>query len=110
MARNFVQPGDTVTVLAPYDVQPGDGLLVGALFAVALNAALSGKPVEARTRDVWRLKKNTGEAWTAWAKIYWDNTNKRCTTTATSNTLIGVCTQAAASADTSCPVKLGIVA
>ncbi|MCB1470839.1 MAG: DUF2190 family protein, partial [Rhizobiaceae bacterium] len=36
------------------------------------------------------------QAWTAGAKIYWDDTNKRTTNVATSNTLIGVATEAVA--------------
>lgn len=110
MANNYIQPGKTLTLIAPYDVAAGGGMLVGAIFAVAAAAALSGAPVEGVTEDVWALTKNSGEAWTQGAKIYWDNTNKRCTTTASGNTLIGVCTQAAASADVIGRVKLGIVA
>jgi predicted RecA/RadA family phage recombinase len=108
--RNYVQDGDVLTLTAPYDVASGAGFLVGSLFAVAGAAALSGASVQGRTRGVIDLVKNTGEAWTAGAKIYWDNTNKRCTTTSTSNTLIGVATQAQASADAIGRVKLGIVA
>jgi predicted RecA/RadA family phage recombinase len=107
MARNYVQPGDTLTFIAPYAVASGAGFLVGAQFAVALNDAFINAPVEGRTAGVWDLTKATGEAWTAWTKIYWDNTNKRCTTTASGNTLIGLCTQGAASAATVGRVKLG---
>jgi predicted RecA/RadA family phage recombinase len=45
---------------------------------------------------VFDLKKVASQAWTAGDKIYWDNTNKEVTKTATSNTLIGVAVVAVA--------------
>lgn len=33
--RNYIQPGNTITLMAPYDVTSGGGLLVGAIFGVA---------------------------------------------------------------------------
>jgi predicted RecA/RadA family phage recombinase len=107
MARNFVQPGETLTFTAPYDVASGAGFLVGVVFAVALNAALSGKTVEGNRVGVWTLAKATGEAWTdKTTKLYWDNTAKKVTSTSTSNTLIGVAAAGAASGDTSGKVLL----
>lgn len=87
---NFVQKGRTVTLLAPYDVEPGDGLLVGSLFGVASNRAASGAEVEADIEGVFDLKKKASQAWTQGVKVYWDDTNKEVTSTASGNTLIGV--------------------
>jgi predicted RecA/RadA family phage recombinase len=100
MAKNYVQPGDTITLIAPYNVSSGGGLLVGAIFGVALADAVSGAAVEARRKDVFDLAKATGQSWTQGAKLYWDNTAKNLTTTAASNTLVGAAAQAQASADT----------
>lgn len=98
MARNFVQPGETLTLTAPRNLVSGDGFVVGGIFAVALTAAATGKPVEARRVGVWDLTKAAGAAWTAGQKVYWDNTAFAVTTTVGTNTLIGAATQAAASA------------
>ena len=95
--KNYVQSDETIVVLAPYDVASGAGALVGSLFGVAVNAALSGAKVPLKTRGVYTLVKADSQAWTVGAKIYWDNTAKNCTTTATSNTLIGCATAAVAS-------------
>ena len=46
---------------------------------------------------VFDITKVGSQAWTVGAKIYWDDTNKRCTTVATDNTLIGVAVEAVAS-------------
>jgi predicted RecA/RadA family phage recombinase len=94
--KNCVQPGNTLTLTAPYAVTSGDGLLVGAIFGVAAGDAASGATVEAALTGVFDLTKIGSQAWTVGAKVYWDDTNKRCTTVATDNTLIGVAVEAVA--------------
>lgn len=89
MATNYVQHGDVVTVPAPYDLASGAGALVGALFGVAMCAAMSGAEVELKTTGVHDMPKAASQAWTVGAKVYWDNTAKVATTVPTSNTLIG---------------------
>lgn len=96
MAKNFIQPGGTITLTAPYAVTSGDGLLVGAIFGVAAGDAASGATVEAALTGVLDLTKIGSQAWSVGAKVYWDDTNKRTTSVATSNTLIGVATEAVA--------------
>lgn len=95
--RNFVQPGDTITLTAPYAVASGEGLLVGSIFGVATGTAAGGEPVETALVGVFDLTKIGSQAWTVGAKVYWDDTNKRCTMVATDNTLIGVAVEAVAS-------------
>lgn len=94
--KNYVQPGNTITLTAPYAVASGDGLLVGSIFGVASGTAALGETVETALVGVFDLTKVGSQAWAAGAKVYWDNTNKRCTTVATDNTLIGVATEAVA--------------
>jgi predicted RecA/RadA family phage recombinase len=88
--RHYIQPGHALTLIAPYDVVSGDGLLIGSIFGVASHDALSGAEVEAQLTGVLDLAKVASQAWTAGAKVYWDNTAKRATTVASGNTLIGV--------------------
>jgi predicted RecA/RadA family phage recombinase len=94
--KNFVQPGNTITLTAPYDAASGDGLLVGSIFGVASGAASSGEIVEAALVGVFDLKKVASQAWAVGDRIYWDDTNRQTTKTATSNTLIGVAIEAVA--------------
>ena len=93
--KNFIQPGDTLSLTAPYTLLSGDGFLVGSLFAVASADAANGAAVEGATTGVFELKKTNAQAWTAGALIYWDNAAKECTTVPTSNKLIGVAAEAA---------------
>lgn len=86
--KNFVQPGDVVTVAAPYDVLSGAGCLVGTLFGIAAYAAPSGADVEIRTSGVYVHAKTSAQAWTVGAAIYWDDSAKVFTTTSSGNTLV----------------------
>lgn len=104
--KTFVQPGEQISVTAPAAVASGVGVLVGSLFGVSAHSAASGAAVEIATRGVYTLAKATGAAWTQGARIYWDDTAKNCTTTASTNKLIGVATAAAASGDTTGNVLL----
>ena len=90
--KNYVQDGETITLPAPYAVASGDGLLVGSIFGVAANAAANGANVEAKINGVYELTTLSTDTATPGTKAYWDNTNKRVTTTLTSNSLIGVFT------------------
>ncbi len=94
--RNYVQPGSTIALAAPYAVASGDGLLVGAIFGVAAGAAANGDSVEAALVGVYDLKKVASQAWSVGDKVYWDNTAREATKTTTSNTLIGVAIEAVA--------------
>ena len=87
--KTYIEPGHALTLAAPYDVVSGDGLLVGAIFGVATHDALSGAEVEAQLTGVVEIAKAASQAWTAGAKVYWDNTAKRVTNVASGNTLIG---------------------
>ena len=105
MAKNFIQPGNTIALTAPYAVVSGDGLLVGSIFGVATGDAANGVELEAMVTGVFDLAK-AGDAVTQGAKLYWDNTNKNLTTTLTANTLIGAAVSAAAIGDATVIVRL----
>lgn len=92
--KTYVQPGNTITLTAPYDVTSGDGLLVGAIFGIASGDALTGSEVEVVTTGVFDVTKAASQAWAVGDKVYWDNTNRVATKTATANTLIGVAVMA----------------
>lgn len=98
--KNFIKPGDTLTLVAPYNVSSGGGMLVGSIFGVATETVLSGASVEAALDGVYELAKTTGEAWTQGAVLYWNDTTKALTTTAASNKRVGYAARAQLSGDT----------
>lgn len=90
--KNFIQPGEVVSVPAPANVTSGQGVLVGSLFGVAGHDALSGAPLDLHTQGVVDLVKTASQAWTVGALIYWTGT--ACTNVAATNKLIGVAIKA----------------
>jgi predicted RecA/RadA family phage recombinase len=106
MATNYVQPGKILSLAAPYDRTSGQGALIGSFFGVALGTVLSGATGQFQADGVWTLPKLSAQAWTVGARIYWDNTNKWCTTVDTGNTLIGIATAVASNPSSTGVVRL----
>ncbi|MFZ4410764.1 MAG: DUF2190 family protein [Paracraurococcus sp.] len=104
--KTFVQRGESLAVTAPYAVTSGQGVLVGALFGIAAFDAAISTSVEMQTAGVFDITKEPALAITAGARVFWDNTNRRITTTATGNFQVGIATQAALAADTAVRVLL----
>ena len=94
--KNYVQPGKTITLTAPYAVTSGDGLLEGSVFGVAAGTAALSEAVETALVGVYDLQQVGSQAWAAGDRIDWDNTARQTTKTLTANTLIGVATEAVA--------------
>ncbi len=103
--ENFRQPGHTLPLIAPYNVASGGGALIGSIFGVAATAVTSGQEGEFSLVGVYELPKATGVI-NQGAKVYWNDTAKNITTTASGNTLIGAATKGAASNDPTVLVRL----
>jgi predicted RecA/RadA family phage recombinase len=103
--KNFVQPGDVVTLVAPADVAAGVPISNGVLVGVTIKAAANATPVECATRGVFSLAKTSAQGWTVGQAIYLIPSTRLVTTATTSgNILIGT---AAAIADN--PSSTGLV-
>lgn len=105
--QNFVQPGRNITVSAPAGgVLSGEGVLVGAVFGVAVTTAAESAPVEISTLGVFDLPKASGEEWALGDKAYWDAANKRATKTLVEGGWIGVAIAPAIASATAARVRL----
>ena len=102
--KNYIQTGENITITAASVGASGNGLLLGKLFGVLMADVEVGEDVELKLVGVFELPKTEAQAWAVGAAIYWDDTNKVCTTTATSNTKIGHAVEVAAN-----PSTVGIV-
>jgi len=96
----------TLDLLAPYNVLSGGGMLVGSIFGVARDDALSGAAVKARVTGVYSLAKVSAQAWTVGVRAYWDDAAKLVTTVSGGNTLIGVAVAVAANPSATGSVRL----
>lgn len=105
--KNFVQPGNVITVTTPGGgVVSGAGVLIGSLFGVAAYTAAAGDDVELALEGVFDLPKLSAQAWAGRIPIYWDAANGWCTSTASTNKLIGVNVQDAANPSATGRVRL----
>jgi predicted RecA/RadA family phage recombinase len=109
--NNYVQPGRVIDAAMPYDRTSGDGVLVGtALFGVCVDTKTSGQTGPIATEGVYDITKATNQALAIGARAYWDNTNKRITTTSSGNLEVGVCVgTAAGTTDATARIMLGQV-
>ena len=113
MAKNYIQPGDRITVAVPDEtdsvaVSSGDGFLAGSLFGFCIHDAEPGEDVTIQTTGVWSHAKAGSQAWAVGDRIYWDDGNSVLTSTASSHKLVGVAVEAVAggSGDTTGKVLL----
>lgn len=104
---NYVGEGDALTLVAPYAVNSGGGAQFGNnLFGVAVTTLASGATGVFRSEGVFDLTKNTTGAFAVGDRLYWDNTNKRLTTTTTGNICVGIAVEAAATTASTGRIKL----
>lgn len=108
MAKNFVQHGNTVTCVAPAGgVISGQLYLIGSLLVVAAITVAAGEEFEGHTQGVWAFNnKVSANTPAVFDKAYLTADGASITTTATSNTLIGVFMEAGVNASTACVVRL----
>ncbi len=101
-------PANVVDLTAPSGgVTAGLFYLIGVILVFANVTAEEGEKFAAVPSGLFdECAKATGSAWTEGAKLYWDDTNKRFTTSATGNTLVGFAAADAASGATTGSVIL----
>jgi predicted RecA/RadA family phage recombinase len=112
--KNFIQPGDVVTVAAPSGgITSGQGVLISSLFGVAATTQAEGDDVEIATRGVFDLAKANGATFAVGATVYWDASTKTATasiSTGGGDARIGVALVAAGSSDETVRCRLdGVV-
>ena len=106
--KNYVQPGDTLTVAAPSGgVVSGAAVVIGNLRGFATATAAEGADVAIARKGVFRTSiKATGVAWAVGDLIYLKADGTEFNKTASGNTLFGFCAAPAASGDTSADICL----
>ncbi len=105
--KNFLQPGETITVTAPLGgVKGGDGIVVGNLFGICAYHAAAGEPVEITVEGVFELPKASGQI-NEGARVWWSTTDSNVkNATGTGLFPIGCAVRAAGTNDTTVRVRL----
>ncbi|MHC0054148.1 DUF2190 family protein [Actibacterium sp. D379-3] len=104
--RNYVQPGVSITVTAAAAASSGDGVKVGNLFGIASGDAAIGEKLVLSTEGVFDMPKVSANTFDVGALVYWDDTAKVVTSTASGNTRVGLAVTAAANPSGSVNVRL----
>jgi predicted RecA/RadA family phage recombinase len=109
MAKNFVQPGKVMTVVAPSGgLTSGKAHVVGGIVGVMATSALEDAEAEMALEGVFKLEKGStsgGSGWSQGAKLYLDD-DMKLTETAAANPFIGYAWSDAADAATTAEVLL----
>lgn len=105
MKAVYIHAGDAIDYTPTADVAAGDVVVIGTLCAVAKLDIPANTLGALATKGVFDIAKGA-TAITAGAAIYWDATNKVATTTAPSNTALGIAVAAATAEDTTVRVIL----
>lgn len=95
--KNYIAPGNVQPFVAGAAIAAGEPVLIGTLVGIATAALANGESGLANIGGVYSVAKADSQAWAVGAKVYWDNTNKVFTTTASGNTLAGTAYEAVAS-------------
>lgn len=107
--KNYVQPGNTLTIPAPDDIVSGQIVAVGGLIGVAAGDAESGADLDLVTEGVFTLPKVSTDAVTIGATLYFDSSAGVVTLDDDSgaNARIGLAVTAAGNPSAEVNVKLG---
>ena len=100
LMKNFVQPGDVVTLIAPADVKSGAVVTVGAFTGIAATDAAKDSEVEVALVGVFELPKAAAVAQGDLA--YWDGSK----VVAEGDLLLGAVIAAAGVDAATCRVRL----
>lgn len=108
MSRNFVYDGEHFNYTAGATITNGDLVVMTDMVGLALSGATSGQTIAVRTEGVAELTKVTGDTITQGQIVYWDNSAKKITTTASGNTRAGNAYAAAGNGVTKVMVKINL--
>lgn len=104
--KNFKQEGQHMDYTPTVAVVSGQVVLVGIKIGVAIADIAANTPGVLRVTGVIGIPKKAGDTPAQGVALYWDNTNKYLTTTASGNTYAGWAFAAAASGDPTVDTKI----
>lgn len=108
MAGNYILSGEVLdyTNTTGADLASGAPVLVGARLGIALVNIPNGGNGSVRMRGVFTVAKLGTDTPAQGALLYWDNANKRLTTTSAGNTQAGYAAKAAGNGATTVEISI----
>ena len=106
MKAVFYQDGKRIDIVQSGDIDSGDIVVIGELIGVQTNQIKKDEKGSVAVSGVFQVVKKSADTFTAGQKVYWDNTLKQATSTASGNTLMGITVDQAGSSDSNVLVKI----
>ncbi len=108
MGAKLLGPADQFEFTAAADLVSGDVVFKGAVAGIvtALSGVKTGVKGRAQTVGIYSINCVTADTFALDAAVYWDSNNKRCTSTSSGNTQIGVAHAAKTNGQTEVQVRL----
>ena len=106
MKAVFYQDGKRIDIVQSGDIDSGDVVLIGELIGVQTHQIKKDEKGSVAVSGVFQVVKKSADTFTAGQKVYWDNTLKQATSTASGNTLMGITVAQAGSSDSTVLVKI----
>lgn len=107
MAKNFVQDGNCITMIAPSGgVTSSIAVLIGATFGVALVDAAENEEFELGVVGVWEISKVAADTATAGDQAFYNTTSKLISSDPTGAVAVGVFIADATNGATTATVRL----
>lgn len=104
--KNSLSSGSVISHTPSADVASGAVVLVGTKIGVAVAAIAANAAGSLQVVGEFAIAKLSTDVVAQGAALYWDNTNKRLTTTASGNTYAGWATAAAGSGATTVNIRI----
>jgi len=104
--KNYIQDGQIIDFIATSNFVSGTAYSINDIVVVAMQTVAAGKRCPMLCSGVVELPKNPSETFLQGQLLYWDDTNKRLTRTASSNKRCGFSAEPAASGDMNCRIYL----
>lgn len=102
--KNYVQPGDCITIPAPSTIDGGTLVIIGNLIGVASGDAAIGESLDLQTRGVFSYPKDSDVAFDLGDPVFFDGSE--LTEDSTGADLVGTCVVAAGIGVTTAYFKL----
>lgn len=104
--KNWIQTGEFMDYTAGTAITSGEVVLVGSKIGIAATDIAQGAKGSLAMDGVFSVAKLNTDVVAQGAALYWDNTNKRMTTTAINNTYAGYAVEAAGSGTTTVKIRI----